>query len=521
MKIFKLLIAIIGVSLVLFSCHEKIDNPNRHLELGDFSAMRNSQYAVNSHRIREQILHIVHSDSDSTMADFRVRSYYLRRHPFLWIDRLGVDHRADSLMVYLRKVDKMGFSLSKFYVPQIEDDLRHLRNLDFDSGHYNINKILARLEYHLTKSYLRYTTGQRFGFINPRFIFNRLDVHDSDSVRVTYRTLFDMNMELPNRHFYASAFRKIRNDSVDFFLHEVQPRNPLYYYLLNRLNRGYLSVSERAKLICNMERFRWRIGDDPEKYKKYVMVNIPSFRLLAVDGDSVLTMRIGCGSFDTKTPLLISSVFRMDVNPQWIIPHSIIDKDIIRHLGNKHYFDSHNFIIRERRTGKTVNIYRVSRSMLESRDYLVVQRGGIGNSLGRIIFRFDNDFSVFLHDTSTKEVFSRDDRGVSHGCVRVEKPFDLAVFMLKDKDRDLIDKIHYSMTADVGRVNNPEEGSKEEEITDTLDHSKLIGSINVEPRIPLFIVYYTMYPGKDGKMREYDDVYGYDRVIYDYFRNFR
>lgn len=93
--------------------------------------------------------------------------------------------------------------------------------------------------------------------------------------------------------------------------------------------------------------------------------------------------------------------------------------------------------------------------------------------------------------------------------------------MLKDKDRDLIDKIHYSMTADVGRVNNPEEGSKEEEITDTLDPSKLIGSINVEPRIPLFIVYYTMYPGKDGKMREYDDVYGYDRVIYDYFRNFR
>ena len=77
------------------------------------------------------------------------------------------------------------------------------------------------------------------------------------------------------------------------------------------------------------------------------MVNIPSFRLLAVDGDSVLTMRIGAALFDTKTPLLISSVFRMDVNPQWIIPHSIIDKDIIRHLGNKHYFDRHNFIIRE------------------------------------------------------------------------------------------------------------------------------------------------------------------------------
>jgi murein L,D-transpeptidase YcbB/YkuD len=156
--------------------------------------------------------------------------------------------------------------------------------------------------------------------------------------------------------------------------------------------------------------------------------------------------------------------------------------------------------------------------MLESKDYLVIQEGGQGNSLGRIIFRFDNDFSVFLHDTSSKEIFSRDTRGVSHGCVRVEKPFDLAVFMLKDKDEQIIDKIKYSMIADVSNLDKTDED--ENTFVDTLDHSKLISSLPVDPQVPLFITYFTLYPVGNGRMAEYDDVYGYDHVIYDCLCNY-
>ena len=83
-------------------------------------------------------------------------------------------------------------------------------------------------------------------------------------------------------------------------------------------------------------------------HDKYVLVNIPSFRLRAVDGNKSLGMRIGCGSSETKTPLLTSAIMRMDINPQWIVPRSIIKNNIIKRIGNRSYFESHQFFQRRR-----------------------------------------------------------------------------------------------------------------------------------------------------------------------------
>jgi murein L,D-transpeptidase YcbB/YkuD len=494
-------------------------NPNLNLTLDKYADMSVGAYKLNSHRIKEQIGMLIKEDTDSMMADYRTRSYYLRRGAFLWIDRLGIDDRADTLLTYISQVDKLGFSKSKFRVQQIQSDLKRMRTLDFDTAHNNINKVMARLEYNLTKAYLRYVTGQRFGYFNPRYIFNKLDVHDSDSVRVSYRGLYDVSMQRAGSSFYKKAFRKVSNDSVSEFLKEIQPQSPMYKELLALLNNPQTKSSEKPKIMVNMERCRWRLRDYPQQHRKYVLVNIPSFKLMAVDDDEVLKMRIGCGSFETKTPLLTSNITRMDINPQWIIPRSIIDKSIIQHVGDTNYFSTNHYFVRERKTGKTVDIWRVTWSMLKSPDYLVIQEGGIGNSLGRIIFRFDNSFSVYLHDTSSKGVFAMEDRGVSHGCVRVEKPFDLAVFLLKDKDKDIIHKINYSMNADVSSLKDKQ--NKDEEMPDTLDHSLIIGSVPVDPQVPIFITYFTIYPDEKGKLQEFDDVYGYDKVIYQYFANYK
>lgn len=134
--------------------------------------------------------------------------------------------------------------------------------------------------------------------------------------------------------------------------------------------------------------------------------------------------------------------------------------------------------------------------------YGVVQRGGKGNSLGRIIFRFDNNFSVYLHDTSSQAVFSREDRDVSHGCIRVEKPFELAKFLLHEKNEKLIQRINYSMTADSLKIKK-----------------LVVGSVKVEPQIPLFITYYTLYPFAKGVV-SYPDVYGFDGVIFEHLRKY-
>lgn len=489
--------------------------------------MKTDSFVVSPFRIRKEIDRCIRNDDDSLTSDYRTRSYYLNRGDFLWIDRMGVDDRADTLLSYLNRVEDMGFSLRKFHVQQISRDLWRVRHLHFNRIN-TINVVLGRLEYYLTKAYLRYTVGQRFGFMNPYYLFNRLDTLTpdlADSVPVSYCQLFDLPMEHADKKFYGMALQKVRKDSVAGFLREVQPVSPLYYRLA-RLLKAHPGERRKALILCNMERLRWRLDDYPQRHRKYVMVNIPSFTLHAVDGDSDLTMRVGCGTFQTKTPLLMSRIYRMDLNPQWIIPRSIVRKSILKHAGDVAYFKKHQYFVRNLHTGKKVDLRRVNRQILTDDHYAVIQEGGNGNSLGRIIFRFDNDFSIYLHDTSSKGFFSREDRGVSHGCIRVQKPFDLALFLLQKKDRETLHRIRYSMTADLSSrqrdVYEDESESAEEALNnDTLDRKSLVSSVSVNPEIPLFILYFTLYPGHSGQLMQYDDVYGYDRVIYQFLKNYR
>lgn len=490
------------------SCKDHEPNSNIGATVEAFEQFSAEGCRVDSFRIRCLVDSLIRNDRDSMTADYRTRSYYINGGEFLWIDRKGVDCRADTLLCYLRTVGQDGFSTRKFGVEYIERYLHKLRSLDVaDKGH-DVNQILACLEYRLTKSYLRYVAGQRFGFVNPTYVFNRLDTleksrYDTMPRPVRYRGLFDIDMQHANRGFFFAALQKIRVDSVGEFLAEAQPRSRFYLSLRRKLQEEGVSKAMRAKILCNMERERWRLADEPQKHSKYVLVNVASLHLMAMDGTDTLMMRIGCGSSKTKTPLLSSRIKRMDVNPQWFVPRSIVEKDIIHHVGNYSYFHSRNFYVMDRKTGKEVDLGSVTAGMLRNPAYAVVQRGGKGNSLGRLIFRFDNNFSVFLHDTSSRGVFSREDRSVSHGCVRVEKPLELGIFLMSDKKQRMIEKLKYSMTAD-----------------SLADRSMVVGSIKVEPEVPIFITYYTLYPMSGGRMADYPDIYGYDKIIYHRLLNY-
>lgn len=498
----------------LVACHEKgsIERPLPTSET--VSQLAEQSYRLDNSKIRKQLDLLARADRGSLVADSRTRRYYRDGGNLLWIDRFGVDKRADSLLAYLNMVEEMGFSKRVFVVGQIERDLQRIRTLDVDTGIRDVNRVMARLEYNLTKAFLRYTAGQHFGFTNPTQIFNNLDIREQDSVRTTYRGLFDIHVKRPPKDFYTTALRKVYNDSVSVFLRESQPQNALYARLIKHFKGKNLSETDRVRLLCNIERSRWRQNDYPQNHRKYVLVNVPSYHLDAIEGDSVLTMRMACGTLDTKTPLLNSHIMRMDVNPQWIIPRSIIKKEVIGHAGNPDYFERHRYFILNRSSGRRVDPASVSAGMLLNPDYFVIQEGGEGNSLGRVVFRFNNNFSIFIHDTSSKWAFDRGSRSVSHGCIRVQKPFELAVFLLDKKDKTLIDKINYSMQADLSK---PKEG---EQKRTRVDYRRLVNSVKVNPNVPLFITYYTLYPDVTGKMQTYADVYGYDKVLYQYLRDF-
>ena len=468
-----------------------------------FSGMKSSPYVIRPMHVVEILDDLVRADKGTLPLDNYVKSYYGNHHPMLWVDYTGVDSRADSLVAWLGEVERSGMSPKMFRRSQLEEDIKRLRSLDLDTGKNDINHVVARLEYNLTRAFVRYCTVQQFGFLNPANVLNRFCVKDSDSLRVTYFRVFDIPFNRPGEAFFQQALNKVSHDSVGPFLREVQPVGKLYNMLCNRLADSTLTKDQRLTTLCNLERCRWRLKEYPDQYKKHVVVNIPAFRLYATDGDSTLTMRVGCGTVKTKTPLLTSKIMRMDVNPQWIVPKSIA-KGIVYSTG---YLHRNHMFISDRKRGR-LDASEASYSKIMSGEQHIVQEGGPGNSLGRIIFRFENNFSVFLHDTNSPGFFERDSRAVSHGCVRIQQPFDFAVFLLADKDDDLIDRIRYSMEADVNHSRS-EEGEPQEHI----NRDRLVRQVSVEPEVPLFITYYTLYPDQFGQLQEYRDVYGYDKAI--------
>ena len=484
-----------------------------------FSDMKTPDFVFDMDAIRHQLRQIADADTGRTAAPAQVRKHYREASRLLWIDQAGVDSRADTLVQRLHTVVEQGLSVQVYHLDAIERDLERLRTLDFEGERNGINQVTARLEYNLTKAFTRYAAGQRFGFVNPHQVFNRLDIQKQDSTGkvLRYRGLFDMAMDLPTNGYYDKLMAQVAHDSVGICLREVQPHGRYYEQLLKMLPTA--TGEERRRILCNMERSRWRLHQPIPEQGRFILVNIPAYHLYAHDTDSLLDMRVVCGNAETKTPQLTSSVQWMEVNPQWVIPMSIIENDVAKRAGDTAYFQRNRYHIYERATNKELPVTSVSRDMLLSGKYKVAQQGGAGNSLGRIIFRFPNNFSVFLHDTSNPGAFSRDQRAMSHGCVRVSKPFELARYVLGDEaDEWLLDRMRISMDL----TPQTERGQRYvRENADKLkkgEYHKLVGYVPVKPHVPLYIIYNTLWTDEMGVMRSWPDVYGYDKVIWDHLR---
>ena len=478
-----------------------------------FSDMKAPAFVFDFQQIRRLVNETIQKEGVVTEADRRLRDFYAQTDAqLLWIDRAGIDHRADTLLTYLHQVSEIGFSEQAFYVGAIEHDLQLLRQLQFGEGAADINHVAARLECHLTKACLRYAYGYRYGFMNPSRVFNNLDPEEKkdgeSSQIVRYRGLFDVDMEKAPADYHLTVMGKIAHDSIAEYLTSIQPQNKFYHQLKCML-KDATTAEQRQRILCNMERTRWRLHNPIPETGKYIVVNIPAYHLYAYGDDSLLHMRIVCGASKTKTPLLSSEIEWMEVNPQWVIPRSILEKDVVRHAGDSAYFARNRYNIFERATNKQMEISEVTQSMLLSGKYRVAQESGDDNSLGRLVFRFKNKFSVFLHYTSTPSVFKRDSRSISHGCVRVERPFELAHFVLDEPDEWLLDRIRISM----GLKPASERGMKYLRAHQDEEDHKLIGYVPVKPHVPLYIIYYTLWPDETGALQTWPDVYGYDRVV--------
>jgi len=218
----------------------------------------------------------------------------------------------------------------------------------------------------------------------------------------------------------------------------------------------------RAAILANMEMWRWEPRD---MGARRIEVNIPDFSVEVFDGDTLIhSARVVVGKPQTPTPVFSNVMRYVLINPAWLVPDSIVRKEILPRL---EHFESLGYEV------KTVG-GRIT----------VRQPPGEDNALGRLAFMFPNDHSVYLHDTPARELFSEDMRALSHGCIRVEDAMRLAELVLGWPESRI----------------NAAIGGRER-------------TVFLPQPLPIHIEYFTDFVDEDGILQERPDVYGLTRKV--------
>ncbi|MBP9743153.1 MAG: L,D-transpeptidase family protein, partial [Burkholderiales bacterium] len=230
---------------------------------------------------------------------------------------------------------------------------------------------------------------------------------------------------------------------------------------------------------------------------QYIMVNIPSFSLKVIANDqTVLDMPVIVGSErGLHSCVLSSQITYLDINPYWYIPNSIALRDMLPKLKHNPSYLIENHIKMYTSyglDGKEVNSKDISWNKVESNifPYKLRQEPGADNSLGRVKFIFPNDCGIYLHDTSTPQLFQNSKRDLSHGCIRIGKPIELAAYLLQDKsgwDQEKIVSTIASNTSKIVMLNKP---------------------------MNIHIIYATAWVNESGVLQFRKDIYGMDAIPY-------
>ena len=246
------------------------------------------------------------------------------------------------------------------------------------------------------------------------------------------------------------------------------------------------------QMQLTLERWRWM----PDAYQKApIVVNIPEFRLRAYDENFkiALTMNVVVGkAYDHSTPVFEEKMAYVVFRPYWNVPYSIAKAEYLSRIArDPDYLSKKGFeVVNSRQevvTSGTVTSDVLAQ--LRAGKLFIRQAPGPKNSLGLVKFIFPNDYSVYMHDTPAQEFFSKSRRDFSHGCIRLGKPADLAVWVLRDNPGWNMDRVRAAMN-----------GSATQQV-------------NLAHRIPVLIVYGTVIVTEDGTVHFYDDIYGHDASL--------
>jgi murein L,D-transpeptidase YcbB/YkuD len=259
-----------------------------------------------------------------------------------------------------------------------------------------------------------------------------------------------------------------------------------------------IPVEERIKtIILNMERWRWI----PKSFEPdYLLVNIPEYKLYVFEkGQQKMSMNVIVGKVLNSAPIFSDRLEFVVLSPYWNVPVSILQKEIAPHVvNNPGYLDRLDMEVvtnnGERVSPSSINWSSIS----DDFNYVVRRRPGPRNDLGGVKFVFPNENNIYLHDTPHDELFSQAKRGFSHGCIRIEKPIDLAEYLLRNVPG-------YDRSTIINTINMRREKT-----------------VRLKQALPVYLVYFTSWVDANGNIYFYDDIYGHDKTLADkYFPRLR
>lgn len=251
-------------------------------------------------------------------------------------------------------------------------------------------------------------------------------------------------------------------------------------------------ITRIKQIELNMDRLRWLPS---ELGTSYVMVNIPDFSLnLVEDGKVVLNMPVIVGKDEgLQSCVLSSQITYLDLNPYWYIPNSIATKDLLPKLRkDPGYLEKNDIKIYTAygSNGAEIDPKSIKWDKVDTSTwgYKFRQEPGAENPLGRIKFIFQNKCGIYLHDTSSPQLFKNHRRDFSHGCIRIGKPIELATYLLADKP-----------------------GWSKEQIESAIDSEKS-KAITLTKPMNIHIVYATAWVDEDDVLQFRNDIYSIDDI---------
>ncbi|WPR76387.1 L,D-transpeptidase family protein [Algoriphagus sp. NG3] len=235
----------------------------------------------------------------------------------------------------------------------------------------------------------------------------------------------------------------------------------------------------------NMERLRWMPKMDWEQ--EMVVVNIANYQLdYLIKKDTAFTAKVIVGKEYSESPTFTAPMSYLVFSPYWNIPESITKDEIIPSISkNPNYLEQKNMEVVSS-SGEVVRASKVNLSKEEG--YRVRQKPGGDNSLGLVKFMFPNEYNIYIHDTPARSLFEKENRALSHGCIRIQNPEQFAQILLDSKEWD-DDKIQEAMHQDKEKV------------------------VELDRKIPVVILYMTFWADKDGKANFRSDVYDRDQAL--------